>query len=147
MNEKIRLAFILLTVLWLAACSANPATPVPSATPLPPLPASMKGYELYSWQADDEWHFTLITGTNRMKTPEEITTGEDEATADGWVKISVQGTDAIKDVLSRLPAGEDVFWAGVEWTPDDGFTLPPQDTVDAIREYCESLELVLYVSQ
>jgi hypothetical protein len=146
LNVKNAILF-LFAALWLAACSANTQTPVPSATPLPPLPDSMKGYELYSWQADDEWHFTLITGTNRMKTPEEITTGEDEVTADGWVKIRVQVTDAIQEVLSRLPAGEEVFWAGTGWMPGDDFTLPPQDTVQAIQEYCKSLKLVLYVSE
>jgi hypothetical protein len=36
------------------------------------LPGSMKGYELYSWQDKDGWHFTLITGTDRSKTLEEI---------------------------------------------------------------------------
>jgi len=40
-------------------------------------PPSMKGYELYSWEEDNQWHFTLITGTNRTKTMEEITSEED----------------------------------------------------------------------
>ena len=33
---------------------------------------SMKGFELYSWQAEGEWHFALVVGTNRSKTHEEI---------------------------------------------------------------------------
>ncbi|MFC1940340.1 hypothetical protein ACFLXO_06645 [Chloroflexota bacterium] len=41
------------------------------------LPHSFKGYELYSWEEDNQWHFTLITGTNRTKTMEEITLKED----------------------------------------------------------------------
>ena len=40
-----------------------------------PLPHSFKGYELYSWQQDNQWNYTLITGTNRDKTVEEIITG------------------------------------------------------------------------
>ncbi len=32
----------------------------------------MKGYEIYSWQEDEEWVFKLITGTNRQKTIDEI---------------------------------------------------------------------------
>jgi hypothetical protein len=74
------------------------------------LPHSMKGYELYSWLEEGQWHFTLITGTNRIKTIEEITSKGDFISETGWVKIQVVGADAIKDVLSRLPEGESVFW-------------------------------------
>ncbi|MBL8152308.1 MAG: hypothetical protein JNN15_20475, partial [Blastocatellia bacterium] len=34
---------------------------------------SMKGYELYSWQAEDRWCFSLLLGTNRLKDFAEIT--------------------------------------------------------------------------
>ena len=40
-----------------------------------PLPHSFKGYEIYSWPQDNLWHYTLITGTNRDKTVQEIITG------------------------------------------------------------------------
>lgn len=36
------------------------------------LKTSFKGFELYSWQEDEKWHFSLLEGTNRMKTCEEI---------------------------------------------------------------------------
>ena len=61
------------------------------ATPAP-LPRSMKGYELYSWyaQQEGEWYYTLITATNRLKTWEEITSQEQVAvpllaTIPSWV--------------------------------------------------------------
>ena len=69
-----------------------------SITEIDKLPHSMKGYELYSWEEDAQWHFTLITGTNRTKTMEEITSNEDYISVTGWVKIQVVGADAIKDV-------------------------------------------------
>ena len=31
------------------------------------LPRSAKGYEIYSWPADDSWHSPVITGTNRIR--------------------------------------------------------------------------------
>ena len=37
-----------------------------------PFAESMKGYELYSWQEGDQWKFSLLIGTNRDKTLEEI---------------------------------------------------------------------------
>jgi len=51
------------------------------------LPHSMKGYELYSWLEDGQWHFTLITGTNRNKTVEEIGSREDVISETGWVRV------------------------------------------------------------
>lgn len=115
------------------------------------LPNSMKGYELYSWQEGGEWQFTLITGTNRTKTIAEITAGADFISESGWVKISVEGAEAIKDVLCRLPDGEPVFWCGAlhlgEATGADvALALPPADTVRAIRDYAASCGLEFSVS-
>jgi hypothetical protein len=111
-----------------------------SITSVNELPPSMKGYELYSWPEDGQWHFTLITGTNRNKTLEEIISNEDFISEAGWVQVHVIGVDAIKTVLSKLPQGESVTWlAGLraEETPQGAvnITLPPGPTVDAIREY------------
>jgi hypothetical protein len=39
-------------------------------TSIETLPRSFKGYELYSWEEEGQWHFTLITGTDRTKTIE-----------------------------------------------------------------------------
>jgi hypothetical protein len=115
-----------------------------------PLPNSFKGYELYSWQVNGDWQFTLITGTNRTKTVEEIITGENTATGDGWVRIRVQGVEAIQAVLGRLPAGEYVFWpAQPHLEPGQSqaepFALPSQEIVAVLQEYCKQLGLRLYV--
>jgi hypothetical protein len=70
------------------------------------LPHSMKGYELYSWSEDGQWHFTLITGTNRNKTLEEITSEVDIISETGWIKGTVIGVEALENVLSKLPTDE-----------------------------------------
>jgi hypothetical protein len=107
-------------------------------TSIEKLPQSFKGYELYSWEEEGQWHFTLITGTNRLKTIEEVTSEGDSISETGWVKIQVAGADAIKDVLSRLPEGESVFWCDELHTGQSTETdlqLPPEQIVDAIEEY------------
>jgi hypothetical protein len=58
-------------------------------TPDNPLPHSFKGYELYSWHQDNQWNFTLISGTDRDKTVQEIISGNNTVTEDGWVNIHV----------------------------------------------------------
>jgi hypothetical protein len=123
-----------------------------SITAVDKLPHSMKGYELYSWLEDGQWHFTLITGTNRNKTPEEITSIEDFVSEAGWVQIHVVGVDAIKTVLSKLPENESIFWlAGMrsEQTARAGvnITLPPVPTIDTIKEYAGGCGLDFMVQQ
>jgi len=114
------------------------------ATSIEELPRSFKGYELYSWEEESEWHFALITGTNRIKTLEEITSAEDFISETGWVKIQVIGADAIKDILSRLPEGESVFWCDelhIGQSAETDFQLPPQQTTEAIEEYAQQCGL------
>jgi hypothetical protein len=115
-----------------------------SITSIEKLPRSFKGYELYSWEEDSQWHFTLITGTDRIKTMEEITSKEDFISETGWVKIHVMGTDAIKYVLSHLPDGESVFWCDelhIGQTTGTDLQLPPEQITGAIEEYAKQCGL------
>jgi hypothetical protein len=102
------------------------------------LPRSMKGYELYSWQENGQWHFTLITGTNRNKTPDEITAESNAVSTDEWVQIHVIGVTAIKQVIARIPHGEWVTWLGDMAVPAKAigiaFMFPGASTVDSIAE-------------
>ena len=94
----------------------------------------------------DAWYFTLITGTNRNKTVEEIKASENIESTDGWVKITVAGTDDLKDLLVRLPEGENVFWVDGLIAPAE-FAKPPAEVVDEIQSFAEQLGLVFYVSR
>jgi hypothetical protein len=113
------------------------------------LPHSMKGYEIYSWLQDNQWNYTLITGTNRDKTTQEIITANNTVTADGWVNIHVTGVDALEGVLARVPQSDFVSW--VSGRPADSaqfgvtFTLPPSDIVNAIKTYAAQYGLNLSV--
>jgi hypothetical protein len=117
-----------------------------SITEIDKLPHSMKGYELYSWEEDSEWHFTLITGTNRTKTMEEIISKADYISESGWVRIHVVGADAIKGVLSRLPQTESIVWCdelhiGQTTELNINIQLPPEQITDAIKEHAEQYGL------
>ena len=121
-----------------------------SITAVYELPHSMKGYELYSWSEDSQWHFTLITGTNRNKTLEEIISNEDFISEAGWVQIHVVGVDAIKAVLSKLHEGEEILWLTRPWseqTPPGNinFMLPPEPTIDSIKEHAGQCGLDLLI--
>ncbi len=119
------------------------------STPDALLPQSMKGYELYSWQQDNQWNYTLITGTDRDKTTQEIITANNTVTADGWVNIHVTGLDALEAVLARVSHSDFVSW--VSGRPADSaqfgvtFALPPADILIAIKTYADQHGLNLVV--
>lgn len=103
------------------------------------LPMSMKGYELYSWRIDKEdlWMFTLVTGTNRVKTWEDISSPDSTMTDEAWVKITIRGKDALKSVIDRLPAGETLLWQGgnAPSSQEHYTTYPDEALIQEIASY------------
>jgi hypothetical protein len=116
-----------------------------------PLPTSVKGYELYSWRAGDEWHFTLITGTNRNKNFDEIISQENVVAESGWVKITVQDMQSLKLLLDSLPRSEQVFWLDgklVESSDGPNFIhFPHKAIIEQVRQYSRQLGLNLEIDQ
>ncbi len=115
------------------------------------LPDSVKGYELYSWQAGEEWVFTLIAGTNRSKSFAEITSTEN-ILEEGFIKISVTNLEDLKTLLGRLPPGTEIFWSGIDLTGqvEEGtlyFSYPPQETLNEIVNWSGELDIQLHTLQ
>lgn len=148
----------------LAAGSTQPtstvsAAPTVAATPLPtldlskfpnPLPESMKGYELVSWQSGGEWNFTLVTGTNRSKTFEELLAPDSSVSTDGFVKITVPWVEGIKKVLAMLPAKTEVFWNGMDLSgqvPEGTiyFAYPEKSVQDDLISFCSKHDVKLNI--
>ncbi len=132
-------------ILLAIGCENNNIQKQPVTT-LTPLPTSMKGYELYSWSTNDNehWNYTLITGTNKLKTHDEIVSS-DNIEDSGWVKITVQDTPALLKLLQRLPAKQSVLWqTSPMWI--DGFSVPPSPIVTQIEQQSKALKLDLHVN-
>lgn len=125
------------------ACSgAGECITFETASSTTSLPRSMKGYELYSWyvEENDAWYYTLVTGTNRVKSYAEISTPESVVTEDDWVKITVRGSDALKSALDLLPEGETVTWLGarrLEAALAMERAFPDRDVVREIERRCQ----------
>jgi len=104
--------------------------------------SSMKGYELYSWPAGQDWDFALMIGTNHLKTLDEIQSPAQ----------TLHGVEAIKTALRGLPANEQVFWAGQGWLqqsqmPSGSIAIPPAPIRDEIMSFCSRLGIRLTVDQ
>jgi hypothetical protein len=103
---------------------------------------AMKGWELYSWLNGDDWNYSILIGTNRLKSYEEVVNNE----------IVVTGKDLLKLVLDRFPAGETITWIGRGWLErcwDDDYknlSLPPQEIIDEITQHCIEHSLILIVT-
>ena len=116
-----------------------------------PLPHSLKGYELYSWRDGKEWYFTLVTGTNRLKSYQEIVSTEHSVTETGAVKLSVKGAENLESLLSRLPEGETVTLISDRWleragAPVGEIRLPSSNVMDLIESNCRSQGIRLQVA-
>ena len=105
-------------------------------------PLSMKGWELYSWSNGSEWYYSILVGTNRMKTCDEVMTSE----------ITATGIDSLKTVLAKFPDGEYITWSGTGWLEDcwdygwGNLSFPAQGIVDEIKQYCAEHGLTLNVA-
>ena len=96
-----------------------------------PLGESMKGYELYSWQDGNQWKFSLLVGTNREKTLDEIKSAD----------VVLSGVEALKSKLEEIPAGQYVTWSSKE-----ALSLPPEDIIKQVEQTCKDKGLILTIA-
>ena len=111
-------------------------------------PVAFKGYELLSWRYKGDWVFTLMTGTNRAKSFEEILSAENQYSSDELIKITVRGLEDLKVVLGRLPRGEQINWGGMNLEGEVPastlyFTFPPDEIVEEVVNFCDDAGITL----
>ena len=111
---------------------------VPACTSTPPVSSSptrrSKGYEIYAWPKGPTWCFSLLPGTNDIKTHGEVT-------AD---RTRLVGYDRLKKQLAELEPGERVTWMDSclgEGNEIHYLPPPPGHVVDEIRTHCVELRL------
>jgi hypothetical protein len=139
MSRRLKVALQIFILLILAGCI--PAKPQIGINT--PMPESMKGYELYSWNREGIWKFKLITGTNRNKSMEEITSTEMTISEDGWVNYFITGNDGLFMLLEQLPRKSFLIWNPI-YNPggnENLFIYPDEETINKAREICRKKEI------
>ena len=139
---------LVLIVLMLSRFDTKKPPPV-QYPPTEPLPPRIKGYSLYSWQVGREWYYSLIAGTNRSKTYDEITLDENRV-ENGQVKLTIQGIYDLESTLEKLPPGAHILWSGPKGLRRAGMrpgdlALPPSGVVDDVQAHCQELGIHLRV--
>lgn len=106
-----RLIYVLgiIYVLLLSACSKEPVLDIREGMEFNPdsiqFESPEKGWELYSWKSNELWRYSLLPGTNRIKTADEILSNP----------YSVTGREQLKLIIHQIPSGETITWYGTEW--------------------------------
>lgn len=91
------------------------------------------GWQLFAWQQDGKWQFSLLLATNRVLSDDEISDPQ----------YRLRSVAAVKEKLANLAPGEWVFLGPRE---RDG-ELPPEQTLAELRAFCEERRLVCVVSR
>jgi predicted small secreted protein len=123
---KTILSFLLALLLGLLLSSCR-TTKGADATSLA---ESMKGYELYSWQEGNHWVFSLLVGTNREKTLDEIKSTDS----------ILPDVDALIAILETVPSGQYVTWSSRKT-----LSFPPDDIVKQVEKVCKDKGLKLNI--
>jgi hypothetical protein len=144
---KMKSNFYFLTILFsclllISSCSRDKETQQQIAAPQN-FSSSPKGWELYSWYDGTQWNYSLLMGTNRLKTCDEVLQNKETA----------MGELDLMKLLERLPQGEEILWIGQDWMKRCGamgncthLQLPPQSIIDDMLLYCYSIRLKLNVA-
>ncbi len=119
------LLFVALLGLFISGCGVS-AKPVSTLST-----ESMKGYELYSWQEGTQWNFSLLIGTNREKSLEEIKSAE-----------NILDFDALKTALEKIQAGQYITWYIKET-----LSFPPDDIIQQVEQICKDQGLILNIAK
>jgi len=101
----------------------------PAATPAT---ESMKGFELYSWQDGGQWKFSLLVGTNREKTLDEIKSAD----------TVLLGVDALESALEIVSSGQYITWSS-----KDGLSFPPDDIIKQVEQISKDKGLILSIAR
>jgi hypothetical protein len=136
-------------------------TPLPAITPTPvtvvtldvstlakKYPLASKGYELLTWQKESQWVFTLLAGTNRQKSFDEILTAENTFSSTEIIKVTVVGEEEFKKLLGHLPKSEWITWGGMDLAGEVPagtiyFSYPPEEMINALIDYSRTLGITL----
>lgn len=121
-------AIVLLTsILLLCGSSAHSEGPAKLR--------SFKGWELYSWKDAQDWRFSLLIGTNRLKSCEEVK--NDKAT---------KSLAQLEETLDKLAPAEWITWSfspGPNLSGPCELAKPPQTIIEQIESRCKRLDLHL----
>lgn len=92
-----------------------------------------KGIELYSWSDSKGMRFSLLLGTNRNKSDEEIKSAT----------CVLSSVTELETALARLAPGEHVIWLNQERDSSVGWGDPSPGVGLAVQDHAKSIDVIL----
>ena len=95
-------------------------------------------YELYSWQENGGWNFSVVPSPSGVNVPAEEVFNK---------KFLLSGVKDLRRKLSTLPEGATIFWpvrisgADQDAKGSQRLRYPSSETVEAIRKYAEARKI------
>lgn len=91
-------------------------------------------YELFSWPKGDAWHFSVIEGTQTIRSLETIQSR----------KNTLRSVTYLKGRLATLQPGDTLYWRERQ---SQGLKLPPTEIIQDVQRYMEGEQLNLVLPQ
>ena len=92
---------------------------------------SIKGWKIYSWPSGNDRYYSILVGTNSIKTYEQVTSNTPTAVH----LITINGTNSLKLMLARFPESEYITLIGKTWLQNNwggnygNLSLPSQNQI------------------
>ncbi len=139
--------FPLLTVITVllifSSCEKEPILDVREGLTFNPdtvqFDSTLVAWELYSWQSQSVWRYSLMPGIETSRSIEEVMAND----------YTVTGREQFNLLIRQLPAEDSIVWRGPVWalehvTGTKGIIdLPPTLTQYAVYSFCERNSLKL----
>jgi len=107
------------------------------------LPQSFKGYEIYVWTDMEQENYKLVTGSNYLKSDDEIL--KDEFKVDSLsVRVLVKDINELEALLSKIPEGTYISLnSGKWWDENISKSIEESDKSDDILKLSEELNIII----
>lgn len=99
---------------------------------VPDYPSDVIDWNIYSWQEDGDWVYSIVDRNAGYTTFEEISMDE-------W---KLPGLDYLVEALDHLPDNSELFWS--EYIIP-GTELPPEELLYEILNYCNAIGVPVVV--
>lgn len=104
------------------------------------LSTSLKGWDLYSWQIGNERYYSLLYGTNRDKTVEEV-----QFITNSTAQIAkVNSIIDLKNILLKITPAENIYWHAC-YSGSENISMPIDSIITDLKIFCIARKLNLQI--
>jgi hypothetical protein len=132
MTMKKAIGLLVIGILFVLGITGCQTTNEAGEITVPDYPSDVIDWNLYSWQEDGEWAFSIVDRYAGYDSFEQVSADE----------FKLGSLDHLLEALVNLPDNSAIFWTE-HIIP--GTVLPPTDLLYDILDYCNSIGVPVVV--